>query len=98
MPSATRRLSIATSRPGGGCRPTGWRQTSPGPVPPGSMPTSSAAWLPSGPPEVSGVGFTTEGDPEPLGVSLTPAGINVAVWSAHADAIELCLFDGAVER
>jgi len=40
----------------------------------------------------------TEGAPEPLGISLTPTGINVAVWSAHADAIELCLFDAAGQR
>ncbi|MEI9963326.1 MAG: hypothetical protein WDM92_00020 [Caulobacteraceae bacterium] len=36
-----------------------------------------------------------EGSPEPLGVSLTPGGINVAVYSAHAEAIDLCLFDAA---
>jgi pullulanase/glycogen debranching enzyme len=47
---------------------------------------------------VSGVGATTQGDPEPLGVSLTPAGINIAVWSAHADAIEFCLFDDTGDR
>lgn len=35
----------------------------------------------------------SEGSPEPLGVSLTASGINVAVWSAHAEAIEVCLFD-----
>ncbi len=41
----------------------------------------------------------TEGSPEPLGVSLTGDGINVAVYSAHAQAIEFCLFDetGQVE-
>jgi glycogen operon protein len=40
-----------------------------------------------------------EGSPEPLGVSLVPGGINMAVWSEHATAIEFCLFDaeGAVE-
>ncbi len=37
----------------------------------------------------------SEGSPEPLGVSLTATGINVAVWSAHAEAIEVCLFDDA---
>jgi len=47
---------------------------------------------------VSQVGEVTEGEPEPLGVSLTPTGINIAIWSAHADAIELCLFDGAGAR
>jgi glycogen operon protein len=35
----------------------------------------------------------SEGSPEPLGVSLTPEGINVAVFSAGASAVELCLFD-----
>jgi len=34
-----------------------------------------------------------EGSPEPLGVTLAPGGINVAVFSAHATAVELCLFD-----
>jgi len=40
------------------------------------------------------------GSPEPLGVSPLPGGVNVAVFSAHADAIELCLFDrsGGDER
>ena len=35
----------------------------------------------------------TEGSPEPLGVSLTASGVNVAVWSSHATAVEFCLFD-----
>ncbi len=47
---------------------------------------------------MSQAGAVTEGEPEPLGVSLTPTGINIAVWSAHADAIELCLFDRAGAR
>lgn len=38
------------------------------------------------------------GSPEPLGVSLAAGGANVAVHSAHATAIELCLFDAAGER
>jgi glycogen operon protein len=33
------------------------------------------------------------GSPEPLGVTLDDAGANVAVFSAHAAAIEFCLFD-----
>src|SRR5512137_1553225 len=33
------------------------------------------------------------GSPEPLGLTLVPGGANVAVFSAHASAIELCLFD-----
>ena len=35
----------------------------------------------------------SEGLPEPLGVTLDERGANVAVFSAHATAIELCLFD-----
>jgi len=35
------------------------------------------------------------GCPEPLGVTLVPGGANVAVYSAHASAIELCLFDAS---
>jgi glycogen debranching enzyme GlgX/4-alpha-glucanotransferase len=38
------------------------------------------------------------GSPEPLGVTLESGGANVAVFSAHADAIELCLFDESGER
>jgi glycogen debranching enzyme GlgX/4-alpha-glucanotransferase len=38
------------------------------------------------------------GSPEPLGVSLTSTGVNVAVFSANASAIEFCLFDAAGER
>jgi glycogen operon protein len=37
------------------------------------------------------------GSPEPLGLTLVPGGANVAVFSAHATAIELCLFDAAGE-
>jgi glycogen debranching enzyme len=40
----------------------------------------------------------SEGAPEPLGFALTPEGANVAVYSASAEAIELCLFDEAGER
>ncbi len=39
----------------------------------------------------------TPGSPEALGVTLVAGGANVAVFSAHADAIELCLFDAAGE-
>ncbi len=35
----------------------------------------------------------SEGSPEPLGLTLDGRGANVAVFSAHATAIELCLFD-----
>ena len=35
------------------------------------------------------------GSPEPLGVTLTDAGVNVAVFSANAYAIEFCLFDAS---
>ncbi|PPD45048.1 MAG: 4-alpha-glucanotransferase [Methylocystis sp.] len=37
----------------------------------------------------------TTGAPEPLGVALDEAGANVAVFSAHAEEIHLCLFDDA---
>ena len=39
------------------------------------------------------------GSPETLGFTLSPGGANVAVYSAHAQRIELCLFsaDGATE-
>ena len=35
----------------------------------------------------------SEGSPEPLGLTLDARGANVAVFSAHASAIDLCLFD-----
>jgi isoamylase len=35
------------------------------------------------------------GVPQPLGADLGPRGINFAVWSAHAERVELCLFDVA---
>jgi glycogen operon protein len=38
------------------------------------------------------------GAPEPLGVTLAAQGVNVAVFSAHAERIEFCLFDDAGER
>lgn len=38
------------------------------------------------------------GSPQSLGVTPDATGVNVAVYSAHADAIELCLFDGRGER
>lgn len=34
-----------------------------------------------------------EGSPEPLGVTPDADGVNVAVFSAHAGAVEFCLFD-----
>ena len=37
------------------------------------------------------------GSPEPLGVTPREGGANVAVFSAHASAIELCLFDAGGE-
>ncbi|HRK23797.1 MAG TPA: glycogen debranching protein GlgX [Beijerinckiaceae bacterium] len=40
----------------------------------------------------------TAGSPEPLGVTSTATGINVAVFSAHATRIDLCLFDAAGTR
>ncbi|AZG78011.1 glycogen debranching protein GlgX [Methylocystis rosea] len=40
----------------------------------------------------------TEGAPEPLGLTPDASGANVAVFSAHAEAIELCLFDDSDEE
>jgi glycogen operon protein len=37
--------------------------------------------------------MTGTGWPEPLGAVPVAGGVNVAVWSAHAEAIEVCLFD-----
>ena len=44
------------------------------------------------------IGRLTDGAPEPLGVTPDASGANVAVFSAHAEAIELCLFDDADEE
>ncbi|VUD51054.1 Glycogen operon protein GlgX [Thalassocella blandensis] len=35
----------------------------------------------------------SEGDPYPLGATVTAKGINFALFSAHAERIELCIFD-----
>ena len=40
----------------------------------------------------------SEGRPEPLGVTPDAQGVNVAVFSAHATAIEFCLFDARGEK
>ncbi|MEJ2124354.1 MAG: glycogen debranching protein GlgX [Alphaproteobacteria bacterium] len=37
--------------------------------------------------------IASDGSPEPLGLTLDETGANVAVFSAHASVIELCLFD-----
>ena len=34
------------------------------------------------------------GSPSPLGATWDGGGVNFAVWSEHATAVELCLFDG----
>ncbi|MGC2396508.1 MAG: glycogen debranching enzyme GlgX, partial [Rhodomicrobium sp.] len=39
----------------------------------------------------------SEGSPEPLGLTLDERGADVAVFSAHATEIELCLFDASGE-
>ena len=44
------------------------------------------------------IGRALDGAPEPLGVTPDASGANVAVFSAHAEAIELCLFDDADEE
>ncbi|WP_294173717.1 glycogen debranching protein GlgX [uncultured Sphingomonas sp.] len=39
-----------------------------------------------------------QGSPEPLGVAVVGSGVNVAVFSAHATAVDLCLFDERGDR
>ncbi len=41
--------------------------------------------------------MTGPGRPEPLGVLPMAGGVNMAVWSGHAEAIEVCLFDAQGE-
>src|SRR4051812_7377117 len=38
------------------------------------------------------------GSAEPLGLTLASGGANIAVFSAHATSIELCLFDASGQR
>ena len=38
------------------------------------------------------------GSPEKLGAHVQGDGVNVAVWSHHAERIELCLFDAAGKK
>jgi glycogen operon protein len=42
---------------------------------------------------VAGAATLRQGQPWPLGASVDAAGVNFAVFSAHAAAIELCLYD-----
>jgi len=44
------------------------------------------------------IGRLTDGAPEPLGVTPDASGANVAVFSAHAEAMELCLFNDSDEE
>ncbi|HRP28416.1 MAG TPA: glycogen debranching protein GlgX [Burkholderiaceae bacterium] len=44
------------------------------------------------------IGPLETGRPWPLGAHCVEGGVNFAVFSGHADAIELCLFDAAGER
>ena len=37
--------------------------------------------------------LVTPGSPQPLGATWDGAGVNFALWSEHATAVELCLFD-----
>jgi len=39
--------------------------------------------------------YLEPGSPQPLGATLTSRGVNFAVFSAHAQRIDLCLFDAA---
>ena len=38
------------------------------------------------------------GRPTPLGANWDGAGVNFAVFAAHADAVELCLFDSGADQ
>ena len=38
----------------------------------------------------------TAGKPEPLGASFDGKGVNFTLFSAHAERVELCVFDGKV--
>jgi len=38
------------------------------------------------------------GQPYPLGVNLEEGGVNIAVFSAHAQHVELCVFDAQGQR
>ncbi len=42
---------------------------------------------------IAGQRRVSAGSPEPLGVTIETGGINVAVFSAHAEGIDFCLFD-----
>ncbi len=46
----------------------------------------------------SGLGAMLRGSPEPLGASCQPDGVNFALYSWHADRVELCLFDDSGEH
>jgi glycogen operon protein len=59
------------------------------------MPDASAC--PAARPFATPARWSSDGEPEPLGVSVRGDGVNVAVFSAHAAAIEFCLFDGLRE-
>ncbi|MBN8489164.1 MAG: glycogen debranching enzyme GlgX, partial [Burkholderiales bacterium] len=39
-----------------------------------------------------------EGRPEPMGALARDGGVNIAVFSQHAEAIELCVFDASGTR
>jgi len=43
-------------------------------------------------------GIVRPGRPDPLGATWDGHGVNFAVWSAHASAIDLCLFDASTLR
>ena len=66
------------------------------------------SWIPGtagvgGPPCPSAAGknmgrAVSRGTPHPLGASLCPGGANFALFSEHAEAVELCLFDSPRQR
>jgi glycogen debranching enzyme GlgX/4-alpha-glucanotransferase len=57
------------------------------------MPSCSGSSWRNGTVEVLRLGRVTSGQPEPLGVSPTRGGVNMAVASTTATAIEVCFFD-----
>ncbi len=46
----------------------------------------------------AGKGAIVGGAPEPLGASCQPDGVNFALYSSHAERVELCLFDDSGEH
>ena len=103
----TARVSRCIAKPifGANFRKTAWRRKSHGVGPRASMQRCFAAlWRPGR--DGGSVADrsdamtrlrTLDSAPEPIGVTVRGDGANVAVYSAHATAIEFCLFEGERE-